>query len=68
MLALDLQSTGGKFGWQLRRGRQIVARSVRGYLNKRSLRLSLVKLIQDIQRNDFMVYDDAAPRHNRRGK
>jgi hypothetical protein len=56
MLRLELFKQGCDFRWRFRRGRRTLAFST-PRMNKRSMRLSLVALLKDIQADDFMVYD-----------
>ena len=56
MLRLELYQHGHCFRWRLCRKRRTLAVSM-PRMNKRSMRLSLVALLKDIQADDFMVYD-----------
>jgi hypothetical protein len=56
MLRLELFKQGLFYRWRLCRKRRMLATSA-PRMNKRSLRLSLVALLKDIQADNFMVYD-----------
>ena len=57
MLRLELyKQEWHAYRWRFRRGRRTLAVSM-PRMNKRSLRLSLVALLKDIQKDNFMVYD-----------